>query len=53
MEEEKNNRMLKEVSIHAPARGATSQALCIIVAVPVSIHAPARGATGPPWSPLL
>ena len=34
------------VSIHAPARGATCQAVLYSRTVSVSIHAPARGATG-------
>ncbi len=39
----------KTVSIHAPARGATSNPLNQIISLfPVSIHAPARGAT---WLP--
>ena len=33
------------VSIHAPARGATADALLIVYFLAVSIHAPARGAT--------
>ncbi|RZB32344.1 MAG: hypothetical protein SRB2_04349 [Desulfobacteraceae bacterium Eth-SRB2] len=39
------------VSIHAPARGATSVFLCEPEQTQVSIHAPARGATycGPDW----
>ena len=35
----------KNVSIHAPARGATSLACSMRTLAPVSIHAPARGAT--------
>src|SRR5258706_213637 len=38
-------RSLVEVSIHAPARGATSFQVCRPVLHVVSIHAPARGAT--------
>ena len=38
-------RCLLEVSIHAPARGATTQAQLRLRAAQVSIHAPARGAT--------
>ena len=34
-----------EVSIHAPARGATGKARLRVCQDPVSIHAPARGAT--------
>ncbi len=34
-----------EISIHAPARGATLWLLVHIVLLPISIHAPARGAT--------
>ena len=34
-----------EVSIHAPARGATIQIICRFRRIYVSIHAPARGAT--------
>ena len=34
-----------EVSIHAPARGATREGEELEAAVNVSIHAPARGAT--------
>ena len=34
------------ISIHAPARGATSQIAMLTGAIlPISIHAPARGAT--------
>ena len=33
------------VSIHAPARGATTQGQQFIDRIQVSIHAPARGAT--------
>ena len=36
---------LKCVSIHAPARGATTNVVGKIAGVRVSIHAPARGAT--------
>ena len=35
----------RSVSIHAPARGATSLRLSATTEYPVSIHAPARGAT--------
>ena len=42
----------QEVSIHAPARGATSPAVDIQEVISVSIHAPARGAT-PLTKPLL
>ena len=34
-----------QVSIHAPARGATSDNLWVVLEIIVSIHAPARGAT--------
>ena len=37
--------MVYNVSIHAPARGATSSNLPLWLPVMVSIHAPARGAT--------
>ena len=40
----------QNVSIHAPARGATEGAQKIVVYGPVSIHAPARGATRGLWS---
>ena len=33
------------ISIHAPARGATSQKGCLSSGLRISIHAPARGAT--------
>ena len=33
------------VSIHAPARGATRKRSCVYPFIKVSIHAPARGAT--------
>ncbi len=36
---------LERVSIHAPARGATSAAMPSSISADVSIHAPARGAT--------
>ena len=42
-----NERILSEdVSIHAPARGATEVKHGVLDGLPVSIHAPARGATG-------
>ena len=34
-----------EISIHAPARGATVLISPIDAVTPISIHAPARGAT--------
>ena len=37
--------MVIEVSIHAPARGATSPFGDMLIRLGVSIHAPARGAT--------
>ena len=36
---------IKEISIHAPARGATTVVRIGRIIVPISIHAPARGAT--------
>jgi len=39
-----------EVSIHAPARGATSERHDLHLSGQVSIHAPARGATATPIS---
>ena len=36
---------LDNVSIHAPARGATDCGVLLFQYLPVSIHAPARGAT--------
>ena len=33
------------ISIHAPARGATRYSLTVLPVLPISIHAPARGAT--------
>jgi len=41
----KQVRLTDQVSIHAPARGATDQAKARIASIGVSIHAPARGAT--------
>ena len=38
-------RLIEHVSIHAPAKGATSGCLSSIDRVTVSIHAPAKGAT--------
>ena len=38
-------RKMAEVSIHAPARGATSTTSEVTIVSVVSIHAPARGAT--------
>ena len=38
-------RLLRHVSIHAPARGATNVTAREVAAKEVSIHAPARGAT--------
>ena len=35
-----------QISIHAPARGATDFVFCLGLCVVISIHAPARGATG-------
>ena len=37
--------LLDDISIHAPARGATCQCRCQIRVQCISIHAPARGAT--------
>ena len=34
-----------QISIHAPARGATQNDSCTMSAITISIHAPARGAT--------
>ena len=34
-----------EISIHAPARGATSSTVFLAKSTYISIHAPARGAT--------
>ena len=42
-------RARQRVSIHAPARGATSFRPDWWFVIAVSIHAPARGATSPPW----
>ncbi len=43
-------KMMDEVSIHAPARGATGDVRCLGSGNDVSIHAPARGATiYPDW----
>ena len=39
----------KPVSIHAPARGATTGRFTTSLCTPVSIHAPARGATVVCW----
>ena len=39
------NFIFMSVSIHAPTRGATTQALYVWSSIPVSIHAPTRGAT--------
>ena len=36
---------VKDISIHAPARGATHSGLLPFRSAPISIHAPARGAT--------
>ena len=41
-------RQRLEVSIHAPAKGATYRRRCHVYAASVSIHAPAKGATLPP-----
>jgi len=38
-------RPLLQISIHAPARGATSGAVASKIRNKISIHAPARGAT--------
>ena len=41
------------VSIHAPARGATLTKVSVLAIVIVSIHAPARGATGYYGAPAM
>ena len=43
----------REVSIHAPTRGATVSRQNVAVPIPVSIHAPTRGATLPRSSSLF
>ena len=35
----------KEISIHAPTRGATNKLVRIVDILKISIHAPTRGAT--------
>ena len=40
------SKKLEEISIHAPARGATYQLPFSDFRTNISIHAPARGATG-------
>ena len=40
-----NERYLPNISIHAPARGATLSKGANITSLNISIHAPARGAT--------
>ena len=35
----------KDVSIHAPVRGATDKSRLVAIIIYVSIHAPVRGAT--------
>ena len=47
----RDDRDREQVSIHAPARGATSSKEFTLASPIVSIHAPARGAT-PPRLPL-
>ena len=37
--------MITDISIHAPAKGATYDRLNIVVPKGISIHAPAKGAT--------
>ena len=37
--------IVKGISIHAPARGATASPSCTLMFTEISIHAPARGAT--------
>ena len=44
-----HRRTVQGVSIHAPARGATGEALIAEATARVSIHAPARGATRCTW----
>ena len=39
---------LRNISIHAPAKGATIMALIGFGVIKISIHAPAKGATPPP-----
>ena len=40
------NQLQKDaISIHAPAKGATSDKLTVMTALAISIHAPAKGAT--------
>ena len=36
---------ITEISIHAPAKGATAECRVIIMELIISIHAPAKGAT--------
>ena len=42
-----NKVEVKQISIHAPARGATKNYLVTVNRFYISIHAPARGATKP------
>ena len=37
--------LMAEISIHAPAKGATWSYINFLMAVNISIHAPAKGAT--------
>ena len=39
-------RQAQPISIHAPAQGATSEYVTLVVKWLISIHAPAQGATG-------
>jgi len=39
------SRLTAQVSIHAPAQGATPVYVPLLPILPVSIHAPAQGAT--------
>ena len=39
-------RLLQEISIHAPAKGATTNSVTFSLSFLISIHAPAKGATG-------
>ena len=48
LETQKTSGSQSEISIHAPARGATSTGLRLLQVSPISIHAPARGATYSP-----
>ena len=48
-----SQQWVRQISIHAPPRGATTPAAQAATHKPISIHAPPRGATPPPADPAV